>query len=689
MIRRITRTMALAVLLLVATASQAQTINLSDLTIVRKAEIATTQAVRKYLSEGKVTGNISEAVEAIGYSESEVTGALYVNRYDNDTEAASGVLTNTYNTDDGWWMTEAYDTSTGTETGELLAVSTNDDNAIVYITDFDYKDGALSFAFGQVGGKLVVGRTYTVKFYLVKDTQAAEITVTVNTKDLSTFNVSNMTKLGEKNFEPDIFYNSSYNYKNIFLNTDSLTELLLDGTDGVDNSELVLYALQSEDGTLTDNGQANYGGFWLDAQGYACAWGQGTSVLFCEPKTDGDLSELHAGIYPDYGLRNTSVTGTVYVVGSGKSYYQVNVKLNVLPQPTVAQCETVDSINLVLEIVPDKTSDAGSLTQDGYMKEAFDLDKESIAELIGTESPAFYCKSINPQTGALLQYSNAYSRLISSSAGFLMMDVTYFENPAMAHVAAPFNPLPVLTKAYGIGYEDGKMSFWQQPGDREVGDYYQNDFYLVNIDAAKKIAVNVTVVFVEERNPQVDIVAEGQVTLPRNNAKGSYAKQVDIEEIAKEIGAEENTDLIEWKAYNKLGQLLTTNYDETNGFSLDKDGKIADEDSVYVFSAGYIDGVFRAVVDKDTETELETVLVAYYNGKGYKITLTLSDERMPDVNNDGKVNEQDVKALYDYIKNHSGEEVDPDFDVNEDGAVDTQDVIMTYQYIRYDNIPWV
>lgn len=676
MIRSITRTMALAVLLLVATASQAQTLNLSDLNIVCKAEITTTQAVRKVQSEGKVAGYIAKTVEKIGYSEEDLTGALYVNQFDTDTEAASGTLANI---DGSCSMTEAYDTNTGTETGELLAVSTGNENVLAYITDFDYEDGKLSFTFGQIGKKLVADKTYTLKLYLVKGTDAAEITVTVKTKDLPTFNVNNMTKLGEKIFESDIFYNSSYNYKNIALNTDSLEELLLDGTDGVDNSELVLYAMQSEDGTLTDNGQANYGGFWLDAQGYACAWGQETSVLFCEPKTGGDLSELHTGIYPNYGLRNTSVTGTVYVVGSGKSYYQVNVKLNVLPQPTVAQCETVDSMNLVIEIVPDKTSDVSSLSQDDYMKDAFDLNKEHLAELLGTESPTFYCKSVNPQTGALLQYSNAYSRLISSSAGFLMMDVTYFQNPAMAHVAAPFNPLPVLTKAYGIGYEDGKLSFWQQPGDREVGDYYQNDFYLVNIDAARKIVVNVTVVFVEERNPLVDIVANKHVTLRMENAKGCYSKQVDIEKIAELIGAEENSDLIEWKAYNKLGQLLSTNYDETSGFSLDKDGKIADDDSVYVFSAGYIDGVFRATVDNDTISELKTVLVATYNGKGCKITLTLSNTRFADVNNDGKVDEQDVNAIYDHIKNHTDNDTDSDFDVNEDGVVDTQDVIAAYQ----------
>ncbi len=679
--------MALATLLLVALASQAQTIKLSDLKIVSKAEITTTQAVRKYQSEGEVKVNIAEAAATLGYSAGDVTGALYMNQYDTETEAASGVLTNTYSTEGGWLLAEAYDTGKGEETGELVAVGNGNSKASAYIYDFECEGGNLYFTFGQFGGQLVAGKTYTAILYLVKGTDAAEVTVKVNTKDLSTLKLGDMTKLGEINFESDIYYSSSYAYKTISIDTDSLEKMLIDGTDGVDNSELVLYAMQSEDGTLTDNGQAKYGGFWIDTQSYSCGWGKG-SVLFCEPEKAGDLNILHAGIYPDYGLRNTSVSGTVYIVGSGKSYYQLNVKLNVLPQPTVPQCETVDSINVVMEIVPDKSQDkttAVALTQADYMKEAVDLNLEHITQLLGTDAPVFYCKSLNPTTGALLQYSNVHTTAFKSSAGFLMMDLTFFKNPAMTHVAAPFNPLPQLTKAYGIGYDDGKLSFWQQPSDREVGDYYQNDFYLVNIDQAKKIAVNVTVVFVEERNPQVDIVANESVTLSRNNAKGSYAQDMNIKHIAALIGAEENTDLIEWKAYNTLGQLLATNYDETTGFSLDKDGRIADDDSTYVFSAGYIDGAFHAVVDKDTESELKTVLVASFNGKGCKFTLTLSDKRIPDVNNDGMVDDQDVNVLYDYIKNYSDKEVNADLDVNEDGVVDTQDVIAAYQYIWYQN----
>ncbi len=689
MVRSFTRFMTLAALLLLATVSQAQTINLNDLKIVSKANITTNQAARNFLSDCTVTGNIADAITALGYSDSEFAGAIgtavYVNQYDATTEASTGVLTNEYNTDNGWWFVEAFDSETGTETGELVAVGSDAEAVTAYITDLNYQDGKFTFTFGQDAGKLSAGKTYKSILYVVKGNDAAEITVTVNTISAATLNLNSMEKVGEKNFESNIFYNSSYSYKKIDINADSLSTVLYGESDNIDNPALVLYAKQSEDGTLTDNATGNNGGYWMSKDGYACGWGS-SSVIFCEPEVEGDLSVLHAGIYPDYSIKNTSVSSSVYIVGSGNTYYQVNLKLNVLTAPTVPQCETVDSLNLVMEIVPDKSqakSTAVVLTQDDYMKDAIDLNIEHITELLGTSTPAFTCKSINPQTGAVLSYSSAYNTKIPSSAGLLMMDLTNFGNADVTHVAAPFNPLPVLTKAYAVGYEDGKLSFWQQPSDREVGDYYQNEFYLTNTDEAKKIVISMTVVYVEELNPKADIVAETNVILPKNNGNGDYAStQYSIEDIASAIGAENSISEITWMAYNKLGQLIATGYDDTYGYSLDSEGKMAETDSAYVFSVGYTDGAFHSFVAQETEGECKTSIVAAYNGKGYKINVTIGDRDDADVNCDGIVDTQDVIREYQQILNTQGDSINPYFDVNKDGKIDTQDILTIYEAMK-------
>ncbi len=689
MLRSFTRFMTLAALLLLATVSQAQTINLNDLKIVSKVNITTNQAVRNFMSDCTVTGDIADAITALGYSDSEFAGvigsAVYVNQYDAAAEASTGVLTKEYNTENGWWFVESFDSETGTETGELVAVGSDYETVTAYITNLNYQNGKFTFTFGQEAGKLSAGKTYKAMLYVVKGSDAAEITVTVNTQSAAVLNLNNMEKVGEKNFESNIFYNSSYSYKKIDINVDSLSAVLYGESDNIDNPALVLYAKQSEDGTLTDNATGNNGGFWINTDGYACDWGN-SSVIFCEPEVEGDMSVLHTGIYPDYSLKNSSISSSVYIVGSGNTYYQVNLKLNVLSEPTIPECETIDSISLVMEIVPDKSKDASAefeLTQNDNMIDAFDLNY--LAEELGTSTPGFGCKSMNPRTGTVLTYMTARSSMVPSSAGYLM---TYakamVQVESMEHVATTFTVIPgMTTTAYAIGFDNNKLNFWQQPSAREAGDYYQNEFYLTNTDEAKKIVINMTVVYVEELNPKVDIVAETNVILPKNNGNGDYAStEYSIADIASAIGAEDSISEITWMAYNKLGQLLTSGYDDTYGYSLDSEGKIAETDSAYVFSVGYVDGSFHSFVANETEGECKTSIVAAFNGKGYKINITLGEKNNADVNSDGIVDTQDVISEYKQILNTVGDDINPYFDVNKDNKIDTHDILIIYETMK-------
>ena len=53
-----------------------------------------------------------------------------------------------------------------------------------------------------------------------------------------------------------------------------------------------------------------------------------------------------------------------------------------------------------------------------------------------------------------------------------------------------------------------------------------------------------------------------------------------------------------------------------------------------------------------------------------------------DVNHDGVVDTQDVLAIYQFMKDSTGEETNPAEDVNGDGVVDTQDVLAIYTYMQ-------
>ncbi len=687
MYTNITRFISMAIVSFIAITLHAQSVNLSDINIVNKTELTTEQTIRKIQTEYSLSTNIAEAVSALGYSDSElnanINSVIYVDQFNPETEGSTGILTKTHNTEDGWWFSEVFESETGNTTGECIAAEYNDELSILYITGIKYEAGQLSLNLGQVGDKLEANKTYFVKLYIIKAANAVEVTINLNTLPAPTLTLSEMTQVGETNFEDSICLNSIYAYKTITLNTDSIAALV--NADVADKSLLTFYAQKSESGDLTDTPTANNGGFWFGENGYSQAHGD-DCTLFIEPETTGDFSNLHTGIYYNYDIVNKSTSASVYIVGSGSTYYKVNVTLHVLPTPTIPQCATVDSLNLIMEIIPDNSKEhvtGVSLSQDDYMKEGIDLNIDRIAELLGTDQPEFFTKSVNPSTGAVLSYTNAHSTQIDSKAGFLMMDLSFFDNAAMIHTAGPFNPLPVLTKAYGIGYENGKLSFWQQISDRSVGDYYQNEYYLANRADKKKIVINLTVVFVEERNPQPDIIAEANITLPKNNGEGEYAStEYDMTSVAEALGCGDTPDLITWKAYNSLGQLLSADFDEVYGFNFDKNGRLSEDDSTYVFSVGYTDTAFHSFVDKDEAESYSTRLVAVYNDKGYIFNITLSDKQPSDVNSDGLIDTNDVLSVYDYIKSSTDADIDPTYDVNKDGKVDTQDVITIYNVIR-------
>ena len=209
------------------------------------------------------------------------------------------------------------------------------------------------------------------------------------------------------------------------------------------------------------------------------------------------------------------------------------------------------------------------------------------------------------------------------------MDLTFFGNPEMTHIAGPFNPLPMLTKGYGIGYDNGKISFWEWPGDRNIGDYYQNRFFLVNLDSGKKIEINITVVFVEEILRKAEIVGELSLNIPTANIEGTdYAiTEFGLETILEELGCS-NTESLTWKAYNQLGQLITgEEFDEMYGFGFDKEGKATTNEAEQIFFVGYSDGEFHSFVKDPTlrKDVFTTILIAEYNGKAYKFVITLSN----------------------------------------------------------------
>jgi hypothetical protein len=629
---------------MLAGVAYAQNPKRSELTIVAKVDVALTATEARHNNTSqRVSIDLTDALAKLGGGGLGMAlHKFYIAEYDPQTEGKTDELTSTYNYRNGWWLTEAYDENTGEVTGECVADTTI--QAQMYVRNPELDEKQLYVTVGQVGRQLLPGKTYRTSLYYINGSKAIEICLSLNTTEAPALQLSELEKAGEENASLSIYYNGSYKYRLLQLNADSIYQAIyaqmplpdcVDYEEGLqwgEGESLVLYAT-GEDNTLTDDATANYGGYWLNTNGLACEWGAAGCAMFCEPDYYSGLSSLHVGIYPDRSLIDTSVKSTLYLV-CGNFYYQLNLKVAIGPQPTFAECQTVEEINYAMEMVPINKG-GEELLQEAYMNKAIDLT-DIIRQAFDSEDITFCTPVYVPGQGysAMPSANNITGTVISDSVGYLngyqMTDIRALaeDDNSFVHVAAPFNPsIPILTIAYGIGYKDGTLSFWQKDGVREVGDYYTAEYYLYSLDDKKKVKLNINVIYVSERNP-VEIVKTTDITLPSWNAeKSDYAAtQYDLSEVLDSLQCDDAGKIV-WMAYNNLYQLtVPSDYDELAGFVFSSDGRLLPEDlNGAVFIVGYIDGEFHSfVMNPSDDSEHTTAIVATYNGKGYRFNITVT-----------------------------------------------------------------
>ena len=628
---------------MLAGVAYAQNPKRSELTIVAKVDVALTATEARHNNTSqRVSKDLTDALAKLGGGGLGMAlHKFYIAEYDPQTEGKTDELTSTYNYREGWWLTEAYDENTGEVTGECVADTTIQSQMYVRNPELDEKQ--LYVTVGQVGGQLLPGKTYRTSLYYINGSKAIEICLSLNTTEAPTLQLSELEKAGEENASLSIYYNGSYKYRLLQLNADSIYQAIyaqmplpdcVDYEEGLqwgEGESLVLYAT-GEDNTLTDDATANYGGYWLNTNGLACEWGAAGCAMFCEPDYYSGLSSLHVGIYPDRSLIDTSVKSTLYLV-CGNFYYQLNLKVAITPQPTLAECVLAETLNYAMEIIPENNG-TESLIQADYMVNAISLH-DIVEQHFESADLVFATYTYIPGQGygPMPSATNILNTPIANVAqyGYQMTDISFFAemmgDESMLHLAVPMSPNPPLSIAYGICYNDSTLSFWQPDGVREVGDYYTAEYYLYSLDDKKKVKLNINVIYVSERNP-VEIVKTTDITLPSWNAeKSDYAAtQYDLSEVLDSLQCDDAGKIV-WMAYNNLYQLtVPSDYDELAGFVFSSDGRLLPEDlNGAVFIVGYIDGEFHSfVMNPSDDSEHTTAIVATYNGKGYRFNITVT-----------------------------------------------------------------
>lgn len=625
---------------MIANVANAENPKRSELTIVDRVEVKLTATEARHENTSQqVTIDLTDALSKLS---SEGLGMalhkFYIAQYDEDTEGKTDELTSEYNYRDGWWLTDVYDENTGSLTGECVADTIY--APLMYIHGLVLDNKQLTLTVGQVASALLPNNTYFALLYYINGDKAIEITVSITVTAATLPQLADLKKIGERNVDVSMYYNSSYKYRSVNLPTDSLYEAIFAsqpqaGENGNEEwgegKRLVLYG-ESAAEVITDNATAFYGGYWFNANGLVCDFGE-NAAFFCEPE-NWDMKVLHVGIYPNRALIDTTVKATLYIVGND-SYYQLNISVAVGPQPTIFDCELVETVDYAMEIVPVNTGTEG-LIQAEYMKNAINLS-DIIDKHFESGDLMFITLAYLPGQGYanMIAGSNIYNTPIIDEAenGYQMADLSYFAeqmgDESFLHVATPMSPNPPLTVAYGIGYRNKALSFWQKDGVRQVGDYYTAEYYLYSLDDNKKVKINLNVIYVDQQNP-IEIVKTIDIILPSRNAESNdfAATPYDLSEVVDSLGCEDASQII-WMAYNQFYQLVApADYDELTGFVLTTNGRLLGEGLTGgMFSVGYTDGEFHSLVmNPFDDAEYTTSIVATFNGKGYRFNIRITKE---------------------------------------------------------------
>lgn len=605
----------------------------SKLQIVGRASTSLSQYPRANWAYDPISFDVAGIAEALGMSTDNLSmffeDMLYAKTYDADYDIITDSLTHSFTAtpNPGFWYIKTYDENTGDEGDEVVQGPYGGEDVFwVSSIAFDAEAGTITAEVGQYPNGLAVNQSRYGCFYVIYGDKAYELKVELTIIPEPAKPYKEMEKVGEENYEFELDHDfNDYGISYLEFNLDSIAELL-----GCDPADIKLQFLKDEE-NFSSSSTANNGGCWLNEDGFVCSWST-TARTYFEPTTSGDFSELLFGSYqPGWGsvLEDSVIyKGSAFLVGNNK-YYQVNGSFwrkgeNVDPQSyTVETCATVATQVYTYQIVPN-----GNDYQDDHMiNEPLDLNIDFIkAQLGGTET--LYGEVFDSVGN--VTYSKAYS--CDPKPGFWM--IASADNVEHKSMVGTWG-----TNTYGMSYANGIMQFFQFPGQRAVGDYYTDNFYLVNLQNGKKIKYVVTVNFVEEYTEMSEVVGSETLTLGARDGESEFGiyTEVDLAPMYEALGcsAEEFAEAGKWLAMNKDGQFAEDNYDEQEGFFFAADGKTID-DGTEVVHCGFAPDEEKfyswIIDDQNLVNAYNMTIYAEYNSQWYAYYITVGTPEVVGIN---------------------------------------------------------
>ncbi|MBQ7157367.1 MAG: DUF4859 domain-containing protein [Bacteroidaceae bacterium] len=606
--------------------------------------------------EGKtLTVDLAGIEEALGVDSTTIKGNLEnilltrnVDEYADGTSYEFGSAVNTigsYNTDGWFGRYSKYDeVADKSETYAQNGPRAYGKDCTFYLQNFALSQTTLTATYGQYPSTMKPGDQDYVELFIVNDTKAVKITLTVNVEPQPTVNFTDMTKAGEVEIEISDKINSQYETKSFTIDMNAVCEALECSIDDISD----VFAF-SEENVLSDNHTEGSGGYYFNPDGFIGSWGgDATFFIVKSSLAEGKYAiGQHSNKFADITEDTTLTTWLVFM--KGDKYYLVTVAYTV-KAPTGEEQEAKGPENLVasdvvtMEIIPNNEGVWAWETTSA-------IDTDYLKEKLGTEDYVLYtvkAKTENEET--TLEYSKTYT--CDPKPGFWFGTTTY-EN---ADKQVIVDNAGWGTNSFGITYADGIITWYQYPGQREIGDNYVAHIYFVNEATGDYVRYILNVAYV---GSTTEVIGGEDVAYMLDRESDEHDFVIDGEAEARILKAFDATSV------NELFETATIAVANSTGtfvpavigdpvFFNEKGYKVEPEDPTAVSQVSFlIEGgkmMFTSdtVSDDDIPVGAKATFAICNAGKRYTLNIRFTDET------DAIVTVVDADATVKAIYNVSG-----------------------------------
>ena len=480
-----------------------------------------------------------------------------------------------------------------------------------YTQSITLAEGTYSIVSGQYPGVLKAGDTDFAYHYIIVGDKAARVKIvaqpyvrdTSGDPDTETY-----TKVGEQTIKisHEKTVGGDYGQENFDVKDGDVITALL-GEESIDEISLWILGAGTE---MVNQPDGDHGGQWMTQEGRKSNWGASTSAFFVG-KSAADGNAVGGSPYELFMLQMPGSTliqeGETYnfpiflVSQTNGLYYQLNIEYTVAaPQAEPDETTCVATAELTMYIVP-------SATTYPYDKEST-IDLDWIASKIGSDKFTICTDKWNA-TAEKLEMNSNKTLSDASIQGFWFGTTTYEdkENREVVDNAG------WGTNSFGMGFESGgRVTWWQYPGQRAVGDHFNANIYMLNKENGKYVQYYINVFYVETPPVEYEKVGEEDVivvlTDDHLNDDGWFADN-DLASAFEALDMDASEyDSGEWYAQTGSGVNQKIEVFEGSNCQFDGSGRYTTNADDFIFAVAYdASKKYFYVADVTTEWTDETL----------------------------------------------------------------------------------